>query len=294
MSAEPRTLSADDSALSCADAHALLGAWIDGELSGDASADEAAAIARHVAACAPCAGEARALRQIKQLVRGASARPAPASLRLSVLGALDAAPEPEARGGFGRVLQRVQPRTIAFGAAAAGMAAWFLLGGLSHPILSAAPAPQHPLLDDGVALHARTLPLDYAATDAGLVQRWLEGKLDFGVRLPRFARAGTGLQPALQGVRLSALHSRSAAMVSYTVPEGAGRRVSLLIVDAPAGEPGGTLPGTLRSVGGSDVFFSQTRGYNVAAWRNGGIVYSLISDLDETDVLRLVAQAQQK
>ena len=292
MSADP--LPSDPGALICADAHALLGAWIDGELSGAASADEAGAIERHVASCSACAGEARALRQIKHLVRDASARPAPQSLRLAVMGALDAAPEPEARGNFARVLQRVQPRTVAFGAAAAGVAAWFALGGLTHPILSGAPAQPHPFLDDGVALHARTLPLDYAASDAGLVQRWLEGKLDFGVRLPRFARPGAGLQPTLQGVRLSALHSRPAAMISYTVPEGAGRRVSLLIVDAPAGEPGGTLPGTLRSVGGSDVFLSQARGYNVAAWRNGEIVYSLISDLEESDVLRLVAQAQLK
>ena len=293
MSADPRPFAGGGGALACSDAHALLGAWVDGELSGAGSADEAGAIEHHLGACAACAGEVRALRQIKHLVRDASTRSAPAALRRSILGALDAAPEPESRGGLAGSLQRLQPRTVAFGAAAAGVAAWFVLGGLSHPILSGA-AQRHPLLDDGVALHARTLPLDYLASDAGLVQRWLEGKLDFGVRLPRFARPGAGLQPALQGVRLSTLHSRPAAMVAYTVPESAGRRVSLLIVDAPASDPGASLPGTVRTVGGSDVFLSQARGYNVAAWRSGEIVYSLISDLEESDVLRLVAQAQQK
>ena len=242
--------------------------------------------------CASCAAEARALRQIKHLVRDAAARPAPLSLRQSLSAALDSAPPPARSGGSNvlSLLARAQPRGVAFGAAAAGVAAWFALGGMTHPVLRSGEVRPSPLVDDGVALHARTLPLDYAASDAGLVQRYLEGKLAFGVRLPRFG-PGAVTQPALQGVRLSTLHARPAAMVAYTVPESAGRRVSLLIVDDPSSEPGGALPGAHRAVGGRDVFLSQARGYNVAAWRSGEIVYSLISDLDESDVLRLVAQA---
>jgi anti-sigma factor RsiW len=278
-------------ALACADAHALLGAWVDNELSAEGSAEEALAVETHLRGCPACASEARALRQIKHLVRDAAARPAPLSLRTSLSAALAAEPAPERRrsrsGNVFLLLSRAQPRTVALGAAAAGVAAWFALGGLTRPILrQGSPG----LVDDGVALHARTLPLDYAASDAGLVQRWLEGKLEFGVHLPRFG-PGAMAQPALQGVRLSTLRARPAAMVAYTVPESAGRRVSLLIVDDPSGDPSGALPGAHRAVGGRDVFVSQARGYNVAAWRSGEIVYSLISDLDESDVLRLVAQA---
>ena len=281
------------SAAACADTHALLGAWVDGELAGDD--EEAAAIRGHLAVCPGCAAEARGLRQLKHLIRDAAARPAPISLRSAVAAGLDQAQRSPARGSFafGFRLQRLQPRTVAFGAAAAGVAAWFALGGLSHPIFQPQPTRgAHPLLDDGVALHARTLPLDFAATDAGLIQTWLAGKLDFGVRVPPLRRPGPGPQPTLQGVRLSTLHARPAAMVSYTMPEASGRRVSLLIVDVPPGEPE-SLPGTARSIEGRDVFLSQARGYNVAAWRSGEIVYSLISDLDEGDVLRLVAAAQQ-
>jgi anti-sigma factor RsiW len=277
-------------ALTCPDAHALLGAWVDNELSAEGSVEEALAVETHLRACPACAAEARALRQIKHLVRDAAARPAPTSLRHSLSAALAAEPAPARRGrrNVFLLLSRAQPRTVAFGAAAAGVAVWFALGGLTHPILPGSRSPG--LVDDGVALHARTLPLDYAASDAGLVQRYLEGKLAFGVHLPRFG-PGAMAQPALQGVRLSTLHARPAAMVAYTVPESAGRRVSLLIVDDPSGESAGALPGDHRAVGGRDVFVSQARGYNVAAWRSGEIVYSLISDLDEGDVLRLVAQA---
>ena len=288
MLAEPTATAPASDALACADAHALLGAWVDNELSAEGSADEALAVETHLRVCPACAAEARALRQIKHLVRDAAAKPAPISLRSSLAAALAAEPAPDRRGSRNvfLLLSRAQPRTVAFGAAAAGVAVWFALGGLTHPILRQGAG----LVDDGVALHARTLPLDYAASDAGLVQRWLEGKLEFGVRLPRFG-PGAMAQPALQGVRLSTLHARPAAMVAYTVPESAGRRVSLLIVDDPAGDSAGALPGTHRAVGGRDVFVSHARGYNVAAWRSGEIVYSLISDLDEGDVLRLVAQA---
>jgi hypothetical protein len=178
---------------------------------------------------------------------------------------------------------------VALAACAAGVLAWFAHGGLTRPVLG---LPGHNVLDDGIALHARTLPLDYAASDAGLVQSWLEGKLDFGVRLPRFSHGRPGVQPELRGVRLSTLHSRPAAMVTYTVSQGEeGRRLSLLIVDD---DRVGQLPGTAREVGGHDVFVAQSRGYNMATWRNGEIVYSLISDLDEGDILRLVAAAQQR
>jgi anti-sigma factor RsiW len=284
-------VSADAYELPCADARALLGPFVDGELSGEGSEAESLAIEQHLRACEPCAGEVRALRQIKHHVRAAAARQAPESLRRSLTLALaDAEPPAAGRGAeVYRFLVRARPSTVALAASAAGVAAWFLLGGLTHAPFKAEGA-KSPLVDDGVALHARTLPLDYAASDATLVQRYLERQLQFGVRLPRFEQAAahqTMPCPALQGARLSTLHARPAAMVTYTVPEADGRRVTLLIVD----DPSGSLPGTPRAVGGRDVFISQARGYNVAAWRSGEIVYSLISDLDEGDVLRLVAQA---
>jgi anti-sigma factor RsiW len=170
-----------------------------------------------------------------------------------------------------------EPRAIAVAAAAVGAAAWFLAGGLTHPLL----ARSHSLVDDGVALHARALPLDFVASDVGSAQQWLAGRLDFGVRVPRIAR--------LQGVRLSSVHSRQAAVVTYTVP-GDGRRVSLLIVD----DPDPLLSGEARKVRNREVWLSRAKGFNIASWRNDEIVYSLISDLDEKDVLALVQAADER
>jgi len=137
-----------------------------------------------------------------------------------------------------------------------------------------------PLVDDGIALHRRGLPLDYAASDVGSVQQWLQGRLDFAARVPRFRQG-----PALQGVRLSELRSRSAAALSYAVPQASGGRLTLLIVDDPDDvDP----PGSVRRLEGRQVWLSRSRGYNVVSWWTNEIVYSLISDLDETDVLQLV------
>jgi hypothetical protein len=224
--------------------------------------------------------------QLKAAVRRAGAVAAPAAFRARMLGALAEAKPPERQHRFALArwsFESLDPRGVAVGAAALGMAAWFALGGLSHPVVDKLlrQSALHTVIDDGVALHARTLPLDYTASDVGLVQRWVEGNLHFGVRLPRFAQAAAGPRPTLLGVRLSTLHERPAAMVQYTVSEDHGRRVSLLVVDDPEPE----LSGTSRHVEGREVFVSRAHGYNVATWRQNEIVYSLISDLDESDIL---------
>ena len=266
--------------LACGDLEeSFLHAYVDGEF----SAEECAEVKAHLESCAACTHVVRIQQSYKSLMRR-SAVPASHVFRDEVRAALLDQPLASA-GRWARAFR--EPRTIGVAAAAAGAAVWFLAGGLTHPVLSSlsslSSARHSPLLEDGVALHARQLPLDYAATDVGSAQRWLEGRLDFGVHLPRFQ---TG--PVLQGVRLSSLHSRQAAVVTYLLPDGDGRRVSLLITDDP--EP--TLPGVARHIANREVWLSQSRGFNVASWRNNEIVYSLISDLDEHDVLALVQAAE--
>ena len=305
-----------EAALSCGDVAALLNPYLDDEF----DAAEGAAIDAHLAGCASCSRRAGLHTSFRHLLRR-SARPlaAPAGLRAAVLYRLDRAgdevefeedfspSEAESRKleagesrnspvgeaarpkAVSRFLRNLTPRAVAFAAAAAGIAAWIIGGGLQHPLLQAdadrRAFAEQSVLDDGIAIHARTLPLDFAASDAGSVQRWLQGRLDFGVRLPHFAQQHA---PELQGVRLSTLHAHQAAVVSYTVPEEHGHRVSLVIVDDPQPQ----MPGVSRQLQGREVWMAQSRGYNVASWRSNEIVYSLISDLDERDVLELVKTAE--
>ncbi|GAC1596771.1 MAG: hypothetical protein NVS4B10_06000 [Myxococcales bacterium] len=284
-----------DATQSCAEVSVLLSAWVDGEF----DASEGAHIEGHLAGCPSCARVAQMQGQFKLALRrsAGSVPAAPLALREAVIARLDAAEEgleddeESTRALWARAFHRLTPRAVAFSAAAAGIAAWLIAGGLQHPLLTADSDRRafaeaaHVALDDGIALHARALPLDYAASDAGSVQKWLQGRLDFGVRLPRFPHRDA---PALQGVRLFTQHSRAAAVLSYTVPSAQGRRVSLLVMDGPQPQP----PGLVRRVEGREVWVAQARGYNVASWRSGEIAYSLISDLDERDLIELLRTAE--
>lgn len=257
----------------------FLHAYVDGEFSPKESAE----VKAHLDGCADCAQEARLHQSYKAAMLRTQAS-APNALNALVREQLA---EEAAQGRWARALR--DPRGIAVAAAAVGAAAWFLAGGLSHPLIGRG----HSLVEDGVALHARALPLDYTASDATSAQQWLSGRLDFGVHLPRFARGPEGAGPRgprLEGVRLSNLHERPAAMVTYTIPSADGRRVSLLIVD----DPEQRLPGAARRIADRDVWMSRARGFNVASWRNDEVVYSLISDLDEEDVLALVESAEMR
>ena len=260
-------------ALPCREIESFLPAYVDGEF----DAYERAEVESHLMDCAACQHAVRIQEALKDALKRAGPQVAPIELRQSVRLMLR---EEEPSGSRWDALLH-NPRAVGLLAAAVGAAVWFLAGGLSHPFF---PGRYSGFVDDGIALHRRGLPLDYAASDVSSVQQWLQGRLDFAARVPRFRQG-----PALQGVRLSQLHSRSAAALSYSVPQSPGRRVTLLIVDDPDdGDP----PGSVRQVADRQVWLSSRRGYNVVSWRSNEIVYSLISDLDESDVLQLVQAAE--
>jgi anti-sigma factor RsiW len=244
----------------------FLHAYVDGEF----AADESAEVKAHLDGCVACARAAARHQAYKAAMHRANAA-APhalfATVRTSIV-------DESHKGRWIRAFR--DPRAVGLAAAAVGAAAWFLAGGLSHPLFTRG----HSLVDDGIAIHARALPLDFASSDVGAAQKWLAGKVDFGVHLPHLGQ--------VKGVRLSSVHSRPAAVVTYTIPAGDGRRVSLLIVDDPEQQ----LPGAARRIADREVWLSQARGFNVASWRNDEIVYSLISDLDEHDILALVQSAE--
>ena len=249
----------------------FLHAYVDGEFSPEENAE----VKLHLEECPVCTQAVRLHRSYKAAMLRANA----VAPHLFYDGVRERIAEESSRGRWARTFQR--PSAIGVAAACVGAAAWFLAGGLSHSLFG----PRHSLVDDGIAIHKLALPLDFPATDPRSAQQWLESKLDFGVRLPRFAQG-----PRLQGVRLSSVHERRAALVTYSLPQSDGRRVSLLIVDDP--EP--QLAGDAHRVADREVWLSRAKGFNVASWRNKEIVYSLITDLDEQDVLALVQSAEMR
>ena len=98
--------------------------------------------------------------------------------------------------------------------------------------------------------------------------------------MPRFPGA------RVSGARLSNVTDRPAAYISYKTPdvEGHPRTIGLFVFD-DSGDKVGALPLPRIQV-------DKRLGYNVALWREGEIVYEMVTDLDEGDILALL-KAQQ-
>jgi anti-sigma factor RsiW len=249
----------------------FLHAYVDGEF----GAEETAEVQAHLTDCAACTHAVRIHQSYKAAMSRAS-HEAPQSLQNMLKASLaEEAPDSRWTTAFR------DPRGIALTAACVGAAAWFLAGGLHHSVLTRSDPS---LADAAAAMHAQALPFDFSAPDVASTQRWLSSKLDFGVQIPRFAQAAQ-----VQGVRLGSFHARQAAMVSYAITAG-GQRISLLVVDDP--EP--QLDGAPTQIANRQVFITRAKGYNVVQWRNDEVVYQLVSDLNERDVLALVQSAEQR
>lgn len=235
-------------------------------LDGEYGPDERVEIEDHLAGCADCARRVNLESKFRDLVRAKASPRRPSG--------------PKASSGLKRRLvagfrqerqRRAQQHLLRVGAVAAvALAAG---GTYSH---WRAPS-RNPYQEDAVLHHARGLPLEIEDTTPERVEAWFGGKLDHRVpvlQLHNFMVAGA---------RLSNVRDRPAAYIRYDTPgllSPSPRRVGLFVfgdaersVDAPA------FP---------SIELEQHRGYNVAIWRQGEIVYQLVSDLQEDDIRRMV------
>ena len=260
----------------CSDVEQLLEPYLDGEF----DAAERAGLEEHLSRCAPCRRLSAAATSFRSAYRaklraavapGTAAGAAPDSLRRRIADSLDREQEP-AVPWLRRVLS---PLPVAALAACVAGALVVLAGHRSTD----------PLVEEAVRKHARDLPLELNAASVApeLIPGMLASKLDFNPRPPSFQ--GKGVR--LVGARLAQLRDWPAAYMRYETPGG---QVGLFIIDDPerrVGESGHEVrvgPATLRVI--------NARGYNVAVWRRNEIVYSLVADLGEADLVRLVEAAQ--
>jgi anti-sigma factor RsiW len=255
-------------AMDCAELARSLDAWLDGEL--DLSEETEAE--RHVHRCERCRADAERARRSRVAMRaklrealGPAMTPAPDALRQRIHLALV---EQKKLPPWRRLVAPVPLAALA--ACAAGVL-----------VVLATHGGADPLVEEAVSKHTRDLPLEVTSASVApdAVARWLAGKLDFNAAPPRF-RDG---EVRLVGARLSHIQDRPAAYVRYDVPRG---HLGLFILDDPERRFGGG--GRAVHIGPATVRLVNARGFNVAVWRRDEIVYSLVSDLDEADLARLV------
>jgi anti-sigma factor RsiW len=269
MAIEP-TLTA---AMDCGEIERSIDAYLDGEF----DARERAEADAHLAACERCRALADAQARIRTAVRArlreamappAQAGRAPPALRARIEDALARRRRP---------LWRRALSPLPIGALVACAAGAFLV--------LATHGGDAALVEEAVRSHHRGLPLEVMAASVGegSIPAWFAGKLDFHPAPPRFRADGVHVL----GARLSHLRELPAAYIRYELPRG---QAGLFIVDDPSRRFGAA--GREMRVGPQVVRLVNARGYNVAVWRENEIVYSLVSDLDESALFELVRTAQ--
>jgi len=254
--------------MTCQELEPFLLAYVDGEF----ESAETAEVESHLAECESCRNEVEHQREYKRRMREAAraavGEGAPAALRQRITAAVAAEPRPR---------RSLRPFII-FPALGAGATAAGVVVYLSEANQQKASI----YVTAAVAHHQKDLPLEVEDPQIPNIQKWFHGKVDFAP-----SRIPTLRQVSLRGARLSNLSDRPAAYVAFGNPSQ--RRISLFVFEAP----GLQLTGG-RRINNREVLLANEHGYNVALWKDDEIAYSLVGDLDEREILELVAASERR
>jgi anti-sigma factor RsiW len=286
--------------MKCRELSGFIEACLDAYLDGELDARECGEIEAHLEDCHACRSVVRNQACQKKLVRARAMEiRAPAGLKARLSACLaeedvrpfETAPEDVAllageaeRPGAALLPPEVRQAAPTWRSAPVFTSVAFLLvfvwvasGGFSS----------EPLVDDAVRKHARHLPLEVTGP-ADSLEGWLRDKVDFNPGVLIFP---AGLEPL--GARLSHVRDRPAVYIGYGRP-GSGpdgeRRASLFVFADPSFDPSAERQ-RHRRVRDRDVVVASHNGYNVVLWKENEVVYSLVADLDERELLALIEAA---
>ncbi len=139
-----------------------------------------------------------------------------------------------------------------------------------------------PIVEASVDSHTQNLPYDVQSADVRQVKNFFKPRIDYALRIPQFHKTDI----MLGGARLTSIRNHSAATLTYWKK---GHRYSL--VAAPLTEDFEPPENARRIHPDQDYYLVRHNGYNVLIWPMGKIVYSLVSNDDESALLDLVANA---
>lgn len=129
--------------------------------------------------------------------------------------------------------------------------------------------------------HAKYLDAEsqLRSSDPSAIESWFHDKTEFGVKVPRYENA------KLLGSRLCFLKRHKAALVFYRQN---GHPVSLFQMDAR----GVNLSALSRSmIDGVAIWHESLDGFSLVAFKRRGVLWVLVSDLHESDLLQLASAA---
>jgi anti-sigma factor RsiW len=250
--------------MTCQELDSILYPYLDGEF----QPEERLEVEAHLTGCAECAQRVHEEARMQQ------------SLRRAAKQAVETTRAPDALRARLQQGLRQEQRRASQGWWLRASAAALVVVTAGGTWMTLQPEQHRRFMEDAARRHAKKLPVEIAGASPENVEAWFDGKLDHRVSVPHLLNA------ELSGARISNVTDRPAAYISYErTPDKQGapaRRIGLFVFDDAKREvEAPPLP---------SVRVGSSLGYNVAVWREGEIVYELVSDLDESDIRRMVTQ----
>jgi hypothetical protein len=258
-----------------------LSPYVDGELEPSRMLE----VEQHLGACSDCASEQLFLGAVKRELRlQLVVPPAPVMLRARVVRALSDVPMPlTIDSGEARPASHVW---WTMGAVAASLV--LVLGstvGTDRPYAAARLGNPLDVVREVVDRHKDRLPAEISTPVPEQATSWFRDKMGFRVGTVEFAEP----KVHFRGARMSQVGSYQAARLYYSV----GDSQLTLVMFKLASQHDLDLPGLQRAhMSGREVPYRTLQGYTVPILQDNGIVYAFTGDLDQGNLLRLVATAR--
>ncbi len=248
----------------CRELSALLPLFVDGEF----EQAERVAIEQHLASCSSCARQVHALRAFKNSV----ARSVQRSDALQVPAGLT--------GRIRRRTQRARATRNALRLAAPASAAAVLIGFFTVATGNA----YTPIVDESLQRHIDNAKVDYASPSPKRIERTLLHRLGRPLPVPTFRSP----RIAFRGARLVRLQNRPAAYLVYGTPRS---RITVLAMPDP-GDHFDKADDSAHTGSRHPLLVERHKGFNVVVWHQRGTLYSMVSDMDSHEMIKLFQNSQ--
>ena len=239
--------------MQCDSASEMLDAYLDGELSPEASA----ALRDHLQECTHCSAQIAETARLQRALRRARAHFTPTSeFRQRIA------------KQFGRPRRRtwVLPWMPLAGVLAAAVLLVVLWAGRPHPADAIAE-----VADLHVNALASANPVDVVSTDRHTVKPWFQGKIPFTFNLPEFS----GTEFTLDGGRMAYFHQQPGAQLIVSLRQ---HKISVLIFQESAGIE--------REFPASSAVDRRTS-FGMETWQSQKLRFVLVSDADSSAIDKL-------
>ncbi len=155
-----------------------------------------------------------------------------------------------------------------------------LLGVLFFPRIDVS----SPIVEASVEKHMRDLPFDVQSDDYKKVSSFFQEKAKLAIRIPRFRRSTV----RLIGGRASQVQNRPVAYLSFG---DNGRKYTLVAAPVNGTESTPLPKGVLTRVNNRELIVTHRNGFSIVVWKANRMMYSLVSDDDDKELVNLAANA---